>query len=615
MARKIQMFDKNLQNIKKYGIILSQMKGVIIMCEDLKIIKKKYGEKMMRLCRELFPTIMDNHPGLLSTLILEAFDPSRELYDDIVNRRLEIMFKNYIYSIYEQLTCVKEKPTTFVEDPVTLLRRVGYTLYVCETEQDIQRFKKYYAPGEMLCTFTQGGRLRNCYVYFAVKDGADQLKRSDFREPKRQDEYGTSVLSIQFTRDKSHTISIKNRYNHAVINPDATFSNNLDNIIMGLSQSFADYYGMKPTYVTSRLFEIPGYVRASDGKFYKYNYEINNVYYCPGNVVVDNFQVFAYPREKYLVADYFLIDLVNKKFITKTDDAFPKTIGEIKNINIVNHGEEKVVTITPENGEEVIIGLDKFQRIISLKNNNVLEIGDNFLRYNQILNKISLNNVRTIGDSFLFENEKIREIELENVTEIGKDFMFKGQVRQIGVPKVKKIGDNFMWENMNLRSISLPKVIRIGKEFLCTNFSLDEIYMPKVMKIGDNFLSQNNGIRKLILPEILEIGDRFCFHGKNVEEIYAPNLLRIGNYFLTYNQGIIDLVLPQVEEIGNSFMRWNQSVKTMRMVNLVRIGQDALINNKKIEVVEAPKISELNNNVKLGELKKCSNGKKLELVK
>ena len=609
------MFDKNLQNIKKYGIILSQMKGVIIMSEDLKIIKKKYGEKMMRLCRELFPTIIENHPGLLATLILEAFDPSRELYDDIVNRRLEIMFKNYIYSIYEQLTCVKEEKTTYVEDPVTLLKRAGYTLYECLTEQDIQKFKKYYIQGEMLCTFTQRGRLRNCYVYFAVKDGADKLKRSDFLNPKRQDEYGTSVLSIQFTRDKSHTISIKNRYNHTVQNPDATFSNNLDNIIMGLSQSFADYYGMKPTYQASRSFEIPGYVRASDGKFYKYNYEIDNVYYCPGNVVVDNFQVFAYPKEKYLVVDYFIIDLVNKSFITKTNDSFPKSIGKIKNINIINRVEEKTITITPEEGEDIILELDKFQRITGLKNNNVREIGDNFLRYNKTLNKLSLKQVETIGDSFLFENEKVRELNLENLVKLGKDFMFKGQVRNIELPMVLEIGDNFMWENMNLKEILLPEVKKLGKEFLYTNYGLEDIYMPKVLEIGDNFLSQNNVLRKLILPEILKVGNRFCFHGKNVEELYVPKLVKIGDYFLTYNQGISELSLPQVKEIGNSFMRWNQSVKTMNLESLLKIGSDALINNKKIESIIAPKINELNNNIKLGEIIKDTKSKKLALTK
>ena len=34
--------------------------------DDLKLIKDKYGEKMMHLCRELFPTIIDNNPGVLA---------------------------------------------------------------------------------------------------------------------------------------------------------------------------------------------------------------------------------------------------------------------------------------------------------------------------------------------------------------------------------------------------------------------------------------------------------------------------------------------------------------------------------------------------------------------
>ena len=43
-------------------------------------------------------------------------------------------------------------------------------------------------------------------------------------------------MSIQFTKDEAHTLSIKNRYNHALLegNPDATYRNNLENIAPGL---------------------------------------------------------------------------------------------------------------------------------------------------------------------------------------------------------------------------------------------------------------------------------------------------------------------------------------------------------------------------------------------
>ena len=42
------------------------------MNKDLKIIKEKYGEKMMHLCRELFSTLLEED-GLLSKLMLDNF--------------------------------------------------------------------------------------------------------------------------------------------------------------------------------------------------------------------------------------------------------------------------------------------------------------------------------------------------------------------------------------------------------------------------------------------------------------------------------------------------------------------------------------------------------------
>ena len=49
---------------------------------DLRIIKKKYGEEMMHLCRKLFSTLLDE-PGLLPKQMLKLFEPTRFLYEDI----------------------------------------------------------------------------------------------------------------------------------------------------------------------------------------------------------------------------------------------------------------------------------------------------------------------------------------------------------------------------------------------------------------------------------------------------------------------------------------------------------------------------------------------------
>ena len=83
--------------------------------------------------------------------------------------------------------------------------------------------------------------------------------------------------SIQFNRDGLCTVSIKNRYNHAVNNPDATYGNDLDRIVPGLTESFAtllrDKYNLILNMTHIDKLNIPDYVVANDGKYYKYNME------------------------------------------------------------------------------------------------------------------------------------------------------------------------------------------------------------------------------------------------------------------------------------------------------------------------------------------------------
>ena len=127
------------------------------MNEDLKLIKKHYGEKMMHLCRKLFPTILEEK-GLLSELLFKTFNPSRFLYDDIVESNNVNKFQNYINSLLERKN-EKNKETT--KTPFELLDGAGYILYECKSEEEIQSFKKYYQPREHLCTF-KGNRLDTC---------------------------------------------------------------------------------------------------------------------------------------------------------------------------------------------------------------------------------------------------------------------------------------------------------------------------------------------------------------------------------------------------------------------------------------------------------------------
>lgn len=441
------------------------------MNKDLRIIKKKYGENMSKLCRELFPQLLETE-GLLSNLILSNFNPSHQLYNDIISENLTTHFKNYIYGLINMEIIYNHNTG---KTPKELLDEAGYNLYECTTEEEIQNFKKYYAPGEILCTF-RGGRLNRCRVFFAVKKDVDEIRREAFFNPDREDQYGISVISIQFTKDDANTLSIKNRYNSQVKNADATFKNNLDNIINGLTSAFEQEYGIVQHKVKNK-FEIPNYIKANDGKYYKYNYHINGKYYCPNNIVIDNLEVKRLEKEKYVLLDYFILDLQNKKITVYDEsikDSFIMSIGEIEKVEVINKGEEKEINITPKKGEVIRIVLDQENKLIRLKNNNIEELGDWFLKYNTTLEEIELEGVEIIGDYFLYSNTVLKKLYAHNLKTVKKSFLCSNtELTEIELDNLEEVGDFFLFDNAKLIRFSAKKLKVIGKWFFDSNTELE----------------------------------------------------------------------------------------------------------------------------------------------
>ena len=562
------------------------------MNKDLKIIKKKYCERMMKLCRELFPTLLEKE-GLLSRLLLEHFEPTRFLYEDIISNELVIDFKGYIYSLVNIEEILEDEEKDNYKTPKELLEEAGYDLYECHTEEEIQSFRKYYRENEKLCTF-RGNRLERCYVFFAVKKGVDNIRRENFQNPKREDLYGTSVISIQFTKDKNHTLSIKNRYNHTVNNPDATFKNNLDNIILGLTESFSRYYGMTQAKLTND-FEIPGYVEASDGKYYKYNYEIVNVYYCPNNVIIDDFKVKKL-RQNELLIDYFILDLENKTISLYDyclEDYFEESLKKINQIQITKEKEYKKIIIKTSEGD-VILKIDKGNKIIEYQNNNIKEIGDNFFCYNIFLEHLWLPNVTKIGHCVLYSNESLEHLWLPKVQEIGSSFLCHNKsLNYLSLPEIRKVGCNFLFSNESLNQLSLPNLIEIDTNFLYHNESLEHIWLPKVQEIGDSFLCYTKSLNQLLLPQVQKIGDKFLDENQFLECLALPNVTKIGNYFLYQNKSLEHLWLPKVQEIGEYFLYSNQSLNHLSLPKVQKIGFDFLHSNKFLNHLELPNVTKI----------------------
>lgn len=538
--------------------------------KDLKYIKKKYGEKMMHYCRECFPTIL-NVPGKLVEILNTHFYCVKDsLYNDIKENHKESEFNDFVYSNagLKNEYDIRDVSKT----PKELLDDAGYDLFECKTVEEVNSFKKYFILGEQLCTFLDpASRLENKYVFFAVKKNILDIKREDFLIPDRQDEYGTSVISIQFTRDKNNHLSIKNRYNEVVNNPDSTFDNNLDNIIPGLTMSFYKAYGIREIYDENSEFQMEHYISIG-GEYYKYNYKLNDIYYCTNNIIVYNGKVIKYDPEKYIIMDYFIIDLVNKKvdvFDNKLRDSFSEVIGKIKNIEIVRGEKDKKVYITNEEDNIFELTLSFDNKLIGIKNNLIDKLPNRFLISGQYLKNMEFSNVREIGNDVLYANTDLEHFNLSKAEVIGNYFLANNiKLTNIDLNKTIMIGDDFLKRNIIVESINFDSLQRVGNSFMFSNKGLSSIVIPNLSYTGKCFFKLNDKVLFASFPSLQETGDFFMNDAKNLRMFEADNLRVSGDMFLMANKELDYISLPNLIKTGKLFLAANQIIMSVNLPNL-----------------------------------------------
>ena len=564
---------------------------------DLNKIKKHYGEQMMHFCRESFPTILETE-GRLFSILSKHFPYSKFLYEDIINNHSEEEFKKCILFFSNNNNVKYEEDEDIeVKHPKELLDKANYNFYECHSEDDIQSFKKYYAPGEELCTF-RGNRLKRCLVFFAVKKDVERIRREDFKNPMRQDEYGTSVISIQFTRSIPNVLSIKNRYNHKVNNPDSTFSNNLDNIIPGLTKSFNKYYNLK-TVSNTYGFEMPNYYTIGD-VHYKYNFEENGIYYCPNNIIIDKKDVKEFDKSQYLIIDNFVVDLINKKiypYDAKDLNAkkFTESIGDINSIRVEKDKKTGNKNIIINN--DIIIGINSKNQIIKYINNKVKEIGDNFLNINNTLEYLELNNVEHIGDNFLHNNNTLRELHLSKVIEIGNDCLNNAiMLENVDMLNVKSIGERFANKN-SIKILYLPELQELGEGSFENSSKLEELELSKLIIASKTVFHDATNLRILNIPNVekIEFGAFTCVD--SLETINADNLKEIEDMVFR-NIHIKRVNFPSLVKVsdstfpllGNNFLfRAKDSLEEAHIPNIDSESFDKLRNHVKEAIIRSRK--------------------------
>ena len=148
-------------------------------------------------------------------------------------------------------------------------------------------------------------------------------------------------------------------------------------------------------------FELKNYVKISD-KYYKFNHELNNIYYCPDNIVITNGIAKQWDKSQYRIIDYFIIDKKNKTLQVIDENIKDSFVDIHKNFNKITEIDNKIII-----DDDIVIVLNN-NNIIEYKNPLVTSIGDDFLRYNKELKNIELPLVTSIGNYFLYNNKELK---------------------------------------------------------------------------------------------------------------------------------------------------------------------------------------------------------------
>lgn len=298
-------------------------------------------------------------------------------------------------------------------DPFRLLDQAGYDAFYADTLDKQNSIKHHFVEGELLCTFNSASRYQDYHIIHAVKKNVSDINRDDFKgREERQDEYGTSVISIQILKSGG-VIKITNRYNHTVSGSDNTFNSNPDNIIGGLSNALKNHFNVDFTTTKSPL---PDNYTIIDSQIFKYYRENNNTYYGD-QAWVDNGVIHTVDKAAGdALFEGFLFCNKDKKLI-KMDlsllnsfaDDFNRDYGENRGLSVDKNGN---LTLDGE----ILIGTDK-SRIITIKLPKLKTMGSNCFHVANSLTHFEAQNLETMGSNCFFIADSLTHFEapkLEN---------------------------------------------------------------------------------------------------------------------------------------------------------------------------------------------------------
>lgn len=442
------------------------------------------------------------------------------------------------------------------ETPFTLLEKAGYNSFHADTRDKQDSIKKFFAPGELLCTFNSA-RYQRYHIIHAIKKNASSILREDFNgREKREDEYGTSVISIQIRKKKPEKeteqrprIRITNRYNHTInTNSIKTFDGNPDNIIPGLSYALKKFFNVEFSFPDELL---PDSFTNIGQQIFKYRKKENDFYYGDQCWIEDDqiydvdtaggdalFEGFIFDNKTKTLKN---IDPDNEDSFA---DDFNRAYGGnegliIKNGNLFLKGRNKPL-ITAENSSVTELYLP-----------DITEMGDYSLHHLPNLKKFEAQNLKKMGNNCLYYVFRLTEFKADALETMGNKCLYSiDYLPSFTARNLKTIGDKCLYYARNLTEIDVDALETAGNDCLYYANNLTNMVATSLIKTGNSFLHIAPKLTNAIHPNLIELGDNCYTSTPKLEDLDTPSLITLGknSFFHAFNLRYIRTTLKNMGE-------------------------------------------------------------------
>ena len=457
----------------------------------------------------------------------------------------------------------KKEKVISSKTPYELLKEAGYEAFYADSLEKQNSIEPYFVDGEALCTFSDKKRYIDHHIIHCVKRGAEKLKRSDFKNPKREDEYGVSVISIQILK-KGGFVKITNRYNHSVENPDNTFGSNPDNIVLGLTFALERQFKMKLNCFQN----VPeGYV-FQKGCLFKFHTERENCYIGENFFVADG-NSHSFNKDYEIVADCFVFNLKEE-----TVNLLVKPLRAWEDL------DNKMIFADEMKGKKLTISKKEDLYYLMLDNKPFLGIKDGAI--------VEIYLEKSTEAVHVEQFQNLKKLVLKKVKRVGMEFIADNNtIEELIAPKLKSASDFFI-HNSALKRLETPSLEVAGCHSFCHNSKLEELVLDKVQVLGEGSCSSNNNLKVLKLNKVCFVEEGFCNKNPKLKILEMDMLEEAYTNNFNQNDELEVLSLKSLREVGCDSFCAMSSLRHVNLPSLISLEGDSFYALPELKIFNAP---------------------------